>query len=187
MKDVSLRLGDRFLVLVGLMGAGKSSIGRMLADEFRIPFIDADDEIEKAAGCSIKEIFRLYGEPAFRDGERRVIARILERGPGILATGGGAFMDTGTREAIRERGISIWLHADPGTLFRRTRRRSVRPLLENEDPLGTLERLARERYPVYAEADITIETGKDKPTDTVRRIIAEIEGRAALAGASGEE
>lgn len=187
MTGLAARLGDRFLVLVGLMGAGKSCIGRMLAREFDIPFVDADDEIEKAAGCSIKDIFRLYGEPAFRDGERRVIARILESGPGVLATGGGAFMDEGTRQAIQRRGISVWLRADIDILYRRTRRRSVRPLLENQDPRGTLEQLARERYPVYAEADVTVETGEHQPAETMRRVIAQIEQRMARDGASRNE
>ncbi|MCG8509832.1 MAG: shikimate kinase [Rhodospirillales bacterium] len=182
-----VELGDRFVVLVGLMGAGKSCVGRLLAEELGVPFIDADDEIEEAAGCTITDIFRLYGEAAFRDGERRVIARILDSGPGVLATGGGAFMDAGTRETIRARGLSVWLRADIDTLFRRTRRRSVRPLLENEDPRGTLERLASERYPIYAEADVTVETGEDRPIETVRRIIAEIEGRTASDDASGDE
>ncbi len=165
----------KFIVLVGLMGAGKTSIGRMLAEHLGIPFIDADAEIEKAAGCPIEEIFRLYGEQAFRDGERRVIARILDGSSSVLATGGGAFMAEETRAVIREKGISVWLRADVEVLYQRTRRRSNRPLLENDDPLGTLQRLADVRYPVYAEADITVDTAREKPSETMGRILIELE------------
>ena len=161
----------KFVVLVGLMGAGKTSIGRMLADRMGVSFIDADAEIEKAAGCPIEEIFRLYGEQAFRDGERRVIARILEGDAEVLATGGGAFMAEETRELIRRKGISVWLRADVEILYQRTRRRSNRPLLANENPRGTLEKLARRRYPVYAEADITVDTAREKPSETMDRIL----------------
>ncbi|MBC8157896.1 MAG: shikimate kinase [Alphaproteobacteria bacterium] len=167
-------LGDRFIVLVGLMGVGKSSVGRKLAGKLVLPFIDADDEIEKAAGCSISEIFRLYGEPAFRDGERRVIARILGAGPGVLATGGGAFMDPQTRAEIAEHGISIWLRADVEVLYQRTRRRDVRPLLQTGDPRATLRKLADQRYPLYAQADLTIDSDNEKPTETVNHILDEL-------------
>ena len=180
MGNVNSALGDRFIVLVGLMGVGKSSVGRKLAKKLDLPFIDADDEIEKAAGCSISEIFRLYGEPAFRDGERRVIARILSSGPGVLATGGGAFMDADTRAEIAERGVSIWLRADVEVLYERTRRRDVRPLLQTGDPRATLSRLAGERYPIYAQAELTIDTDTQKPNETVDHIIDELGGCATL-------
>lgn len=157
------------------MGAGKTSIGRLLAENMGIPFIDADAEIEKAAGCPIEEIFRLYGEQAFRDGERRVIARILDGSSAVLATGGGAFMSEETRELIRRKGISVWLRADVEVLYQRTRKRSTRPLLKNDDPRGTLERLAGQRYPIYAEADITVDTAREKPTETMARILDELE------------
>jgi shikimate kinase len=156
----------RPIVLVGLMGAGKSSIGRRLAARLNVPFIDADDEIEKAANLSIPEIFERHGETAFRDGERRVIARLLGGPLGVLATGGGAFMDRQTRDLIRERGLSIWLKAEIETLLKRVARRNNRPLLKQGDPRAVLEKLMAERHPVYAEADLTVETG-DGPHDLV--------------------
>lgn len=171
--------GDRHIVLIGLMGAGKTSIGRLIARRLRMPFTDADAEIEKAAGLTIWEIFKVHGEQAFRDGERRIIARLLDLPPGVLATGGGAFMNAETRAAIRQKGVSIWLRADVATLYDRTRKRRHRPLLNNEDPRGTLERLATLRYPIYAEADITIDTGAERPRETADRIIEELAVRAA--------
>lgn len=159
------------VVLIGLMGAGKTSVGRRLAKRLGLPFTDADAEIVKAAGCSIEDIFSLYGEAAFRDCERRVIARLLEREPRVLATGGGAFMDAETRTRIRERGTSVWLRADLEVLVQRTRRRRGRPLLKNNDPRATLEALMRERYPVYAEADLVVDTGEEAPDITMERII----------------
>lgn len=176
--------GNRHIVLIGLMGAGKTSIGRILAKRLKATFTDADTEIEKAAGLTIAEIFRMHGEQAFRDGERRIIARLLDAPPGVLATGGGAFMDAGTRVLIRERGTSIWLRADVETLYRRTRQRTGRPLLNNEDPMGTLERLAQMRYPIYAEADITIDTGAEKPRQTADRIIEELTAMTKQLGAT---
>lgn len=170
--DAAMR---RNVVLVGLMGAGKTSVGKRLARRLGLPFVDADDEIVKAAGCSIADIFRKFGEQAFRDGERKVIARILDDGPQVLATGGGAFMDEATRETIRATGISVWLSADLETLYQRTRRRNVRPLLQNDDPKGTLERLMALRNPVYATADITIHTDQEHPDATVERIVAALE------------
>ncbi|MBM3950308.1 MAG: shikimate kinase [Rhodospirillales bacterium] len=166
------------VVLVGLMGAGKSSVGRRLAKILDLPFVDADEEIERAAGCSIEDIFRLYGEPAFRDGEERVIARLLESGPQVLATGGGAFMNSRTRERIRERAISIWLRADLDLLVRRTARRGGRPLLAHGDPRATLERLMAERYPVYAEADMTVDTTDENIERMIDRILAGLHERA---------
>jgi shikimate kinase len=150
--------GNRTIVLVGLMGAGKTSIGRRLADKMGLTFIDADTEIEKAAGKSIPDIFADHGEAHFRDGERRVIARLLENGKQVLATGGGAFMNEETRSAIKAHGLSIWLKADLDVLLKRVAKRGGRPLLENRDPAEVLQNLINIRYPVYAEADITVES-----------------------------
>lgn len=151
-------LGQRTLVLVGLMGCGKSSVGRRLSARLNLPFIDADDEIEKAAGKSIKEIFAEHGEAYFRDGERRVIARILRGGPQVLATGGGAFMNRDTRENIRNAGVSVWLRADLPLLMRRVLRRENRPLLQAKDPEAVMASLMQARYPIYAEADVTVDS-----------------------------
>jgi len=151
-------LGGRSLVLVGMMGAGKSSVGRKLALRLGLPFVDADTEIETAAGMSIPEIFQVRGEPEFRAGEARVIARLLESGPQVLATGGGAYMNAETRNLIAQRGVSVWLKAEFDVLMRRIKRRSDRPLLRTPDPAATLQRLMDERYPVYALADVTIES-----------------------------
>lgn len=159
-------LGRRSIVLVGIMGAGKSSVGRRLATRLGMPFIDADTEIEKAADMSIPEIFARHGEPYFRAGETRVIARILDNGPHVLATGGGAFMSPETRAAIRAKGISVWLRATLEVLSRRVKRRSDRPLLKGTDPIETLKRLMDERYPIYAEADITVES-RDVPHEAI--------------------
>ena len=163
-------LGPRSLVLVGMMGAGKSSIGRKLAQRLNLPFVDADAEIERAAGMSISDIFAKHGEPYFRAGEARVIARLLESGPQVLATGGGAFMHPQTREAIRTKGISIWLKAEYDVLMKRIKRRGDRPMLKTEDPGETLRRLMQERDPVYAEADVIVHS-RDVPHEI---IIAEI-------------
>lgn len=163
---------DRPLVLVGLMGAGKSCIGRRLAQRLRLPFVDADREIEQAAGCSIPEIFSRHGEQAFRDGERRVILRLLESPPFVLATGGGAFMDPRTRAVIREKAISVWLRADLDLLVRRTGRRGDRPLLQVEDPRAKLAELMSTRYPVYAEADLTVDSQDGPPDATLERVLA---------------
>ncbi|MGE0233432.1 MAG: shikimate kinase [Flavobacteriaceae bacterium] len=159
-------LGGRSLVLVGMMGAGKSSVGRRLASRLSIPFVDADTEIEKAAGQTIPEIFEAHGEAYFRDGEKRVIERILRGGPLVLATGGGAFMDPDTRRIIASTGVSIWLKADSDLLFRRVKRRSNRPLLRTADPEGTLKSLIEQRNPTYALADITV-MSRDVPHETV--------------------
>ncbi len=163
---------DRPLVLVGLMGAGKSCIGRRLAQRLRLPFVDADREIELAAGCSIPEIFARHGEQAFRDGERRVILRLLESPPFVLATGGGAFMDPRTRAVIREKAISIWLRADLDLLVRRTGRRGDRPLLQVDDPRAKLAELMATRDPIYAEADLTVDSQDGPPDATLERVLA---------------
>ncbi|HMN71159.1 MAG TPA: 3-dehydroquinate synthase [Rhodoblastus sp.] len=159
-------LGTRSIVLVGMMGCGKTSAGRRLAERLGLPFVDADHEIEAAHQMSIAEIFARYGEPYFRDGERRVMARLLASGPNVVATGGGAFMNEQTRGRIADSGVSIWLRAEFDVLMKRVRRRPTRPLLQNPDPEGTLRRLMDERYPVYAKADVTVET-RDAHFDAV--------------------
>jgi len=164
--EIRSALGTRLVVLVGMMGAGKSSIGRRLAARLNIPFVDADTEIEKAASMTITEIFAAQGEPYFRAGEARVIARLLEGGPQVLATGGGAFMNPETRAAIGTKGISIWLKAPLDVLLKRIRRRSDRPLLANDDQEATLNKLIAERYPVYALADLTAES-RDVPHEAI--------------------
>jgi len=152
-------LGRRSIVLVGMMGVGKSSVGRRLAARLSIPFVDADTEIEKAAGMSIADIFARHGEPYFRSGEARVIARLLEGGPQVLATGGGAFMNADTRALIKVKGVSIWLQADFDVLSRRiSKRRNERPLLQTADPAETLRSLLAEREPTYALADLTVQS-----------------------------
>lgn len=161
----------RSLILVGLMGAGKSSVGRRLAHAVGFDFVDADTEIEKAAGATVPEIFAMHGEAAFRDGERKVIARLLEQPRIVLATGGGAYMNAETRARIKAKGISIWLKAELDVLVKRCARRSHRPLLQNGDIRGTLARLMEERYPVYAEADITVLTGEGPHDEVVRQIL----------------
>jgi shikimate kinase len=155
--DIRAALGRRSVVLVGMMGAGKSTIGRRLAARLHLPFQDADAEIELAhAGMTIPEIFVTHGEPYFRDGEARVIARLLDNGPGVLATGGGAFMREETRGRIRDKAVSVWLKADAETILKRVKRRADRPLLQTEDPAATIGRLIEERHPVYQLADITV-------------------------------
>jgi shikimate kinase len=165
--DLRAILGARAIVLVGMMGSGKSSVGRRLAARLGLPFVDADTEIETAAHMTIPEIFAQRGEAEFRDGERRVISRILTtRAPLVLATGGGAFMNAETRERVKELGISVWLKAEPDVLMRRVRKRSNRPLLQTADPEATLRRMLAEREPVYALADITI-LSSDEPHEVV--------------------
>lgn len=169
----------RTIVLVGLMGAGKSAIGRRLAQRLDLPFVDADQEIEHAAGCTIEEFFARHGEAAFRDGERRVMARLLGRPTHVLATGGGAFVDAGTRALVRERAISVWLRAELEVLLDRVSRRTNRPLLKQGDPRAVLERLIAQRYPIYAEADIVVDS-RDVPAErTVEAVIEAL--RAFLA------
>lgn len=165
-SEVKRRLGPRSIVLVGLMGCGKSAIGRRLATRMGLPFVDADEEIEKAHKKSINEIFADHGEPYFRDGERRVIQRLLGCGPQVLATGGGAFMSPETRANISGGGISVWLRAELPVLMRRVAKRETRPLLKTGDPEATMRGLMQARYPVYAEADITIES-RDVAHETI--------------------
>lgn len=151
-------LGRRSIVLVGMMGAGKSSVGRKLAARLGLAFVDADTKIEEAAGMSIPDIFETRGEAEFRSGEARVIARLLDGGPQVLATGGGAFMNPDTRALIRVKAVSVWLRADFDVLMKRIKRRTDRPMLKTADPAATLKQLMDVRYPVYAEADITVES-----------------------------
>jgi shikimate kinase len=165
--DITSALGRRSVVLVGMMGAGKSTIGRRLAARLRLPFLDADIEIEAAhAGMTIPEIFATHGEPYFRDGEARVIARLLDGGPAVIATGGGAVMREETRNRIRDKAVSIWLKADVEIIMKRVRRRADRPLLQTEDPTATVRRLLEAREPAYATADITIGS-RDVPHDRI--------------------
>lgn len=164
-------IGDRTIVLVGLMGAGKTTVGRRLAKRLGLDFVDADEAIEEAAGMSVSDYFDQYGEPAFREGERKVIRRLLiESDRCVLATGGGAFMDDETRSLIGDQGLSVWLRADLDLLVKRTSKRNTRPLLRQGNPREILQKLIDERYPIYAEANITIDTA-DVPHDDVVDII----------------
>jgi shikimate kinase len=165
--EISAALGTRSVVLVGMMGAGKSTIGRRLSARLRLPFLDADNEIELAhAGMTIPEIFAAHGEPYFRDGEARVISRLLDGGPAVLATGGGAFMREDTRNRVHEKAVSIWLKADAEIIMKRVKRRADRPLLQTADPAATVGRLIREREPVYQHADLTI-SSRDVPHEKI--------------------
>jgi shikimate kinase len=165
----------RPVVLVGLMGAGKSTVGRKLAALLNRDFVDADDAITEAAQLSIPEIFEQFGEPYFRDGERRVIARLIEEGQGVIATGGGAFVDPSTRALILERAVAVWIDCDVATLVERTARRNTRPLLRGGDPHEILTRLAAERAPFYAEAPIRVVSENGPHADTARAIIEAID------------
>jgi shikimate kinase len=164
--EIAAALGRRSIVLVGMMGAGKSTIGRRLAARLRLPFMDADVEIEAAASMSIPEIFATQGELYFRDGEARVIARLLDNGPAVIATGGGAFMREETRKRIADKAISIWLKADLDVIMKRVKRRADRPLLQTEDPVATVARLLEAREPVYQAADLTI-LSRDVPHERI--------------------
>lgn len=160
----------RTVALVGLMGAGKSAIGRRLAQRLGLPFVDADDEIERAAGCTIAEFFERFGEAAFRAGERRVIRRLLEGPPHVLSTGGGAYIDPETRALMRDKALTVWLRAELDVLYDRVKKRSHRPLLRQGDPREILGRLMDQRYPIYAEADLVVDSTAqpaDRTTDQV--------------------
>ena len=170
-ETVRQRLGARPIVLVGLMGAGKTSVGRRLAEKLGIPFVDADHEIERAAGKSIKDIFAEHGEPYFREGERRVIQRLIGDGAQVLATGGGAWMNDETRARIQEHGISVWLKASLPLLMKRVSKRQDRPLLQAEDPEGVMRGLMEKRYPVYALADVTVESRDVQHSQMVNDVI----------------
>lgn len=176
------RIRKRSIVLVGLMGAGKTTVGRRLADALGMPFTDADHEIEEAAGLTVSEIFEKYGEDHFRDGERRVIARLIEGEPCVLATGGGAFMNDETRALIKGKAVSVWLKAELELLLERVLRRDTRPLLKTGDPRDILGRLMDERYPVYSEADVVVESGEGPHGRVVGAIM-----KSLAAWVSGEE
>ncbi|HEY0107584.1 MAG TPA: shikimate kinase [Rhizomicrobium sp.] len=170
----------RTVALVGMMGAGKSAIGRRLAARLGVPFRDADSEIESAAGCSIAQVFERFGEPAFRDGERKIIARMLADAPHVLATGGGAFMDPATRERLKHDAVTVWLRAPLDVLLARTARRETRPLLREGDPRATLERLLTERTPIYRLADHTIDSEDGPHSASVERIVDLLNQAGAL-------
>ena len=163
---IAAALGTRSIVLVGMMGAGKSTIGRRLSARLHLPFLDADSEIEAAAGMSIPDIFEVHGEPYFRDGEARVISRLLDNGPAVIATGGGAFLREDTRDRIRDKAVSVWLKADADIIMRRVRRRADRPLLQTADPVATVNRLLEQREPVYRGADLTV-SSRDVPHEKI--------------------
>ncbi|HXW48461.1 MAG TPA: shikimate kinase [Xanthobacteraceae bacterium] len=172
-SEIVVRLGHRSIVLIGMMGVGKSSIGRRLGARLGVPFVDADAEIEKAAGMSIADIFARHGEAAFRSGESRVIARLLDGGPQVLATGGGAVMNADTRALIKEKGVSIWLSAEFDLLMRRiSKRKAERPMLLTADPAATLRGLIAERGPIYAQADLTVQS-REVPHDAIVNEIIE--------------
>lgn len=177
----------RTVVLVGLMGAGKSCVGRRLAARLNLAFVDADREIEEAAGCSIPEIFERHGEQAFRDGEHRVIMRLLDGPVHILATGGGAFMDPRTRKRIREQGISVWLRAELDLLLRRVQRRNDRPLLQVDDPRKRLEDLMAQRYPIYAEADLTVDSDEGPPEGTTEKVLDALDAHLRARGSQAAD
>lgn len=173
----------RTVALVGMMGAGKSSVGKRLAARLGVAFSDADAEIEAAAGCSISEIFERYGEPAFRDGERRVILRLLREPPHVLATGGGALMDPVTRAQVAEATVSVWLRASPELLLSRLQRRDTRPLLRTANPRQTIEQLLSAREPLYAQADFIIDTVDGPHAVAVEAILRELASRGVLEAA----
>ena len=168
-------LGGRSRVFVGLRGGGQSTIGKRVATMLDLPFHDADYEIEQAAQMSVPELFKAYGEPAFRDLERRVILRLIKQGPMVLATGGGAYMNDETRHAIAENGISVWLNAELDVLMERVSRRQNRPLLQNDNPRAVMEKLMAERYPVYAKADLTVNSRKARRDVVARDVIRTVE------------
>lgn len=170
-QDIHEKIGNRPIVLVGLMGAGKSSIGRRLAEKLEFPFVDADHEIELAADKTVAEIFADHGEAYFREGERRVIARLIENGAQVLATGGGAFINDETRHSIEAHGVSVWLKADLPLLMKRVMKRSDRPLLQADDPQAVMQRLMDMRYPIYAKADVTVESRDVQHTQMVNEVI----------------
>jgi shikimate kinase len=165
-------LGTRSIVLVGLMGAGKSAVGRKVAAMLELPFADADTEIETASKMTIPELFEQYGEPEFRSLEKRVVSRLLKTGPQVLATGGGAFINDSTRQAIKRRGISVWLSAGIDLLMERVSRRQNRPLLRDPDPRGVMQRLMADRYPVYALADVEVESQDISKEDMAANVVA---------------
>ena len=172
----------KVLVFIGLMGSGKTSIGQKLAEHLNMEFVDADEEIVKAAGCSIPDIFEIYGEPAFRDVEEQVIKRLLTEGTGVLATGGGAYINPKIRDAITQRGYSIWLKASLDILVKRTATRAGRPLLKSGEPREILRDLMNKRYPVYARADLIVETGAETVDQTLNAILNSLKQQTSMIG-----
>jgi shikimate kinase len=173
-NQIHERLGNRSIVLIGLMGAGKTTIGRRLAARLDLPFIDSDQAIEEAAGQSVSDIFATHGEAHFRTGERKVISRLLKNGPQVLATGGGAYMNRQTRAEIQKSGITLWLKADLEILMERVQRRSHRPLLQESDPEAIMKKLINKRYPVYEQADFTVISTQEPHDAIVMAAIREI-------------
>ncbi|HEY1837450.1 MAG: shikimate kinase [Rhizomicrobium sp.] len=171
----------RTAALIGMMGAGKSAVGKRLAAKLGVKFRDADQEIEAAAGCSVNEIFERFGEPAFRDGERKVIARLLAEAPHVLATGGGAFIDADTRARIKSQAMSVWLRVPLDTLVARVGRRDTRPLLRNGNPRDILEKLLKDREPIYAQADLIVDTEDGPHSNVVERILCALRERDVAA------
>lgn len=184
--ELLARLGARSIVFVGLMGAGKTAIGRRVGSMLGLPFIDSDHEIESVSRMSIPELFERYGEPEFRTLEQRVIGRLLENGPQVLSTGGGAFMKEETREAIAGHALSVWLKADLDTLFERVSKKQNRPLLRNDNPKAVLEKLMLERYPVYALADVTVPTRDERKEVIAGEVIEAIGRHLGMAEAGGK-
>lgn len=176
-EQVRARIGTRTLVLVGLMGAGKTSVGRKVAQTLQLPFADSDHEIESVSRMTVPELFEAYGEVEFRALEQRVVTRLIAEGPAVIATGGGAFMNADTRAAIRANGISIWLKADLDTLMERVARRQNRPLLKTPDPRAVMRKLMDERYPVYAEADVTVTSRDARHTIIASEIIEAVDAK----------
>ncbi len=182
---IKAMLGKRSIVIIGLMGAGKSTIGKRVAQMLGLPFIDADAEIESVSRMTIPELFETYGEPEFRDLEHRVIKRILRTGPRVLATGGGAFMNEATRKVIAKAGIAVWLKADIDVLMERVSRKSNRPLLKTKDPRATMQQLVEQRYPVYGSADITV-MSRDEKKDVMAAEVVEALSALATVGKAAE-
>ncbi|WP_040592584.1 shikimate kinase [Mesorhizobium metallidurans] len=179
-------LGNRSIVFVGLMGAGKTAIGRKVATMLGLPFIDSDQEIESVSRMSVPELFERYGETEFRALEQRVILRVLEHGPQVLSTGGGAFMNAQTREAIAGHGVSVWLKAEIELLMERVSKKQNRPLLKSADPRAVLERLMAERYPVYAGANVTVPTRDDRKEVIAAEVVEALRGHFGVAAVTGE-
>ncbi|UVK40258.1 shikimate kinase [Mesorhizobium sp. AR10] len=178
------RLGNRSVVFVGLMGAGKTAVGRKVAAMLALPFIDSDQEIESVSRMTVPELFERYGETEFRALEQRVILRVLENGPQVLSTGGGAFMNAQTREAITSHGVSVWLKAEIDLLMERVSKKQNRPLLKSSDPRAVLERLMAERYPIYAEANVTVPTRDDRKEVIAAEVVEALYGHFGLPAAT---
>ena len=180
-RQIRMALDGRPIIIVGLMGSGKSTIGRKLAQVLDLDFVDSDSEIEKASQMTIADLFEVYGEPEFRALELRVVMRLIDGGPQVISTGGGAFINEEIRKAVKENGVSVWLDADLDTLMDRVSRRDTRPLLKNDDPRETMQRLMDQRYPVYAEADVRVRSREERKevivAEVIETLLAHLEGR----------